>query len=367
LEDKGFPLCGDCARRQSEDTSLIQVVSPEGCFICRGMTAHIPALQRRVLREVRRYEFKTFTVGLIVPSDIQEREDQLRSELKIRGMETFKAQAAATIAAFIKKSARKKIDRGHPELSVLVDLNQDVITAAAKSLFVYGRYTKPKGVSQRREYCDECAGRGCDVCGDGYSKTPSVEEILGRRLMKTLRSPRVKFTWVGSEDIDSSVYAPGRPFIAEVKNPKLRKIPSKFTVTSGKGALRIMRTKVLKSRPISIPPFVFKTRAFVKPLSDQIPVLGPSKVKRFKGMIVNYTNNKGKSTRKRVYSIRVEKKGSALIAEVKLDGGLPVKRIVSGESASPSLSELLGIPLVCSGFDILGVQELGPFELEKRN
>jgi len=38
-----------------------------------------------------------------------------------------------------------------------------------------------------------------------------------------------------------------------------------------------------------------------------------------------------------------------------MDGGLPVKRLVSGEAVSPSLSESIGIPLRCERFDIMRV------------
>jgi tRNA U54 and U55 pseudouridine synthase Pus10 len=75
------------------------------------------------------------------------------------------------------------------------------------------------------------------------------------------------------------------------------------------------------------------------------------------GTTIQHRNNKGKTVYKKVYSIRVGRETGGLEAEIKLDGGLPVKRLISGESVSPSLSEVLGVPLVCRGFDILRVWE----------
>ena len=197
-------------------------------------------MERRVVRQIRRYEFKTFSVGMIIPSEVQEREDQLRSDLQIRGMETIKSQTAREITDFVRKKTSRKVDRMHPELTVLVDLDRDEVSATAKSVFVYGRYTKPKGVSQRREFCEKCSGRGCGECHGGYADIPSMEEVLGRRFTKIFRSSRAKFTWIGSEDTDSVVYPPGRPFIVEVKDPDSRKTPAGLTLATGRARAKVV-------------------------------------------------------------------------------------------------------------------------------
>ena len=48
--------------------------------------------------------------------------------------------------------------------------------------------------------------------------------------------------------------------------------------------------------------------------------------------------------------------------DAELDGGLPVKRFVSGELVSPSVSEVLKTEVRCSRFDIREVKETGEFE-----
>jgi len=77
---------------------------------------------------------------------------------------------------------------------------------------------------------------------------------------------------------------------------------------------------------------------------------------------IQFRNNKGKTVHKRVYSLKIQRRGQGLVAEIKLDGGLPVKRLVSGGSVSLSLSELFGTPLNCQRFDILRVWESGKFK-----
>lgn len=349
-----FSLCIQCASRQTEADEF-DPTDAAHCFICRGLTKRASLIGPKVLRQATKYDFRTFSVGIIISPEVQEREDQVRSELQMRGGQTIKSQLSREIASFISKRTKRRVDRLHPDLTVLVDLRSGSVSMVAKSLFVYGRYSKPRGVSQRRELCERCGGRGCDDCKDGYSKSPSMEEVLGRRLVRILHSTAVKFTWLGSEDRESLVRAPGRPFIAEVKNPRRRLIPSAMHLATGMGLSRVAGLKPLKGRPESIPSFVFKTEALVEPLEAFPADLRAAS--RMGGELVEYRNNKGKKVLKKVYSVRVKKRGKLLVAEMKIDGGLPVKRLVSGESTSPSLSEVLKTPLKCQRFDILRVWE----------
>jgi len=92
----------------------------------------------------------------------------------------------------------------------------EMVEVTSKPLFLYGRYTKPRGVAQRVLFCEECNGRGCERCrGTGYSSSPSVEGIVSKRLGALLGSKKFKFTWFGSEDPDSIVYPPGRPMVVD--------------------------------------------------------------------------------------------------------------------------------------------------------
>ncbi len=358
-----YALCSTCAERQGKQAQF-ETARGTGCFICRGLTSRFPEIGRVVVGRVRRYHFKTFSIGVIVPSGIQEREDQLRSELKVRGEETIKSQLGRTISDAVRKRTRRRVDRQHPDITALVDLDRDTITVTARSVFVYGRYTKPSGVPQRRELCDRCRGRGCEACQSGYKKGVSVEEVLEKRLGKILRSPRAKFTWLGSEDAESAVLAPGRPFVAEFKGPKRRRVPRVIAARTGKGTVTVSRLKLLKGKPVSVPSFTFKTRVFIKPesrLQDLPDGLGNT----MRGALIRFRNNKDKIVEKKVYSLSVQKRGAGLVAEIKLDGGLPVKRLISGGSVSLSLAELLKTPLSCQRFDILRVWESGSFKFGK--
>jgi tRNA pseudouridine synthase 10 len=358
-----FALCDVCAERQGDRTQFGRAKSAD-CFICSGLTSRFMEIGGRVARTLTGYQFKSFSIGLIVPSGVQEREDQLRSDLKVRGREAIKAQLGRSIIDYVRRKTGRKVDRLHPDITVLVDLVRDTLAVTAKSVFVSGRYTKPSGVPQKRELCERCKGRGCEECEAGYKKGISVEKVLETRIGRILRSPRAKLTWLGSEDPESIVFPPGRPFVAEFKAPKRRSVPSHLSARTGKGSLKVTGLRVLKGRPISVPSFVFKTRAIIEAEGQIGGPLGGT-ARKMRGTMIQFRNSKGKIVEKKVYSVRLGRRPKGLVAEIKLDGGLPVKRLVSGGSVSLSLAELLKTPLTCQRFDILRVWESGSFEFGK--
>ncbi len=357
-----FALCETCCRRQG-DGQQFNVVRPKGCFICEGLTAKIDSLSKKVLRSVRGYEFSTFSIGVILPLGVQEREDQVRSDLKMRGRETIKSEISREISRYVSRVTRRRVDKLRPDLTALIDMAGQVVQLSTKPVFIHGRYTKPEGIAQRRGFCEHCNGRGCAACENtGYSRESSVESIVGSKLGRLMKSSKMKFTWLGREDAESQVHRPGRPFVVELKSPGKRVPPRKLRMATGKGRIELSRLKVLPGRPIRLPNFVFKTRVVmrssVRVESQNLRLLA----KQMKMAQVQFQTSKGKLVHKTVHSIRARVVGDSIVAEIKMDGGLPVKRLVGGESVSPSISELLKTPLVCEKFDILRVWEKGEFE-----
>ena len=354
-----FRLCRFCRDRQGAGGFGLPLAGDEdGCFICEGLSGDLGAITEKVISRMDKFEFRTFSIGLIIPHGVQEREDTLRSDLKMRGGETFKSELAGRIGRAVVKgiSGRKrKVDRLHPDATVLVDIGNGTAEVTSKPLFLYGRYTKPRGVAQRRLFCEGCNGRGCEKCqGSGYSNSPSVEGLVSRRLGVLLGSKRFKFTWFGSEDSDSMVFPPGRPMVIESKNPRRRRSPKALRLRSGKGGLMVSGLRVV-TKKLEHPAFTFMTRAVIR-AERRVAGEDLARLQReMKNALVQYRNNKGRLVDKRIYFVKANARGKKITAEIKLDGGLPVKRLVSGEAVSPSFSESMRMPLRCERFDIMRV------------
>ncbi len=297
-----------------------------------------------------------------MPAEIQEREDELRSELKIRGRETVKSQFSRMISEAVGIQTDKKVNRFKPDVTILVNAGTSAVELQARPLFIYGRYSKPRNIPQRRSFCPNCNGRGCHQCaGTGYVQTPNVESIVGSKLCKLMGANRAKFTWFGSEDPDSRVLPPGRPFVLELKNPRKRIPPRRLNLVTGRGAIRLLGLRALVDRPIKLPSFVFKTRVVMK-ASVKIAKDGLRELRKMNGATIRFDSGRGRVVYKKVYSVRTKVRGMRVISDIRMDGGLPVKRLVSGEDVSPSISELLKTPLECERFDILRVWERGEFQ-----
>ncbi len=362
LAPQAYKLCQMCAERQGAGASFEIVPGPE-CSVCAGVMDRVSEMVDVATRRVRAYHFHTFAIGVSVPDGVQEREDELRSELKLKGNETIKTQAARLVASRLSEELGKRVDRQRPDVTLLADFGAGDVTVASRPAFIYGRYTKPAGVSQRRTDCEECRGSGCKKCrGTGYKREQSVEEALRRKVSAFSGSQKMTFTWLGSEDRESRVCPPGRPFIVEVKNPKKRTLPKRFGARLTRGLVSVTSARMLPSKPVRIPAFRFLTRIRAKAATRVGPEGLADLRSRFRRAAVRFDRPHNRPTVKTVYRVSARAKGRTLFIDAELDGGLPVKRFVSGELVSPSVSEVLKTEVGCRSFDICRVREIGEFE-----
>jgi tRNA pseudouridine synthase 10 len=321
------------------------------------------AMTANVAERAKEYEFRTFSVGLSMPEGVQEREDEVRSSMKLKGRETIKTQLSKTIAAGVERLLKKRPDKLNPDLTAVVDVAGSQAKIHSRSLFFYGRYTKPRGVSQRKERCAKCSGSGCETCRmTGFTRLVSVESLVGSRLASDAGAESVKFTWLGSEDPDSKVSQPGRPFVAELKNPRRRKIPRGFLAKTRRGLVRVSLGRLLQSRPTRLPRFRFRTSITAKAARRIAPPELKELSRVFRNAEVVFERPNERPVSKRVYSAVAKARGKDLSIDAELDGGLPVKRFVSGELVAPSVSQVLKTEVRCRSFDIRGVKETGKFE-----
>lgn len=356
-----YKLCPQCAERHGGSQAF---EAAEGdCFVCQGLMDKVPSLGLAAARKAGRYEFGTFSVGVSMPEGIQEREDELRSDLRLKGNETIKTQASKAIAAEVAAKLGKRVDRLRPDLTFLVSLGDGEVTISSKPVFYYARYTKPAGIPQKREFCTHCSGAGCKKCRQtGYEQKPSVESQIRKKLQAYARSEKMIFTWLGSEDRESRVFPPGRPFLAEVKNPVKRSVPKKFGTRFRGGQVAVSSGKVLPSKPVKLPSFKFRT-AIIATAASKVPAEGLAELRsRFRKTEVRFERPHNRPTSKTVYRADARAKGRTLQIDAELDGGLPVKRFVSGELVSPSVSEVLKTEVRCRTFDICAVKETGKIE-----
>ena len=331
-----YRLCHRCAERQGGGSQNFEIVGGTDCSICSGMMGHTATMAVLAARKASRYQFGSFTVGVSLPDGVQEKEDELRSNLKLKGNETVKIQAARLIAAELSRELRKRVDRQRPDLTILADFGSGDVVVTSRPLYYYARYTKPGKISQKRSFCEQCRGAGCEKCkGTGFERKPSVEGLLRRKLSGFTGSEKMTFTWLGSEDRESRVLQPGRPFLVEIKNPKKRGLPRKFGARARGGLVSVTRGRVLPSKPVKLPAFRFRTKIQAVAATKVTPDALAELKSRVRGAAVRFDRPHNRPTVKMVYKASGRLIGRTLFIDAELEGGLPLKRFVNCDLVSP--------------------------------
>src|SRR3989441_9523706 len=129
-----YELCEPCSLRQGFREAL--ATDPRRCFICRGLTTRVDEIRSDIQRRLRGYEFRTFSVGLSLPEGMQEREDQLRAEYKLKGRETIKAWLSKSLSERVARATHRRADNKNPGDCVLAGFGAAKGAADAKPMFI---------------------------------------------------------------------------------------------------------------------------------------------------------------------------------------------------------------------------------------
>ncbi len=353
-----YKLCDRCLGRQfpgkvmnnrARGTSLRKAVdqiplNSDSCFICSHLMRSLFDIGRRAVDATDNYQFSTFAVGTTISPRLSESEDALRAEFKLRGGETIKSEITREVARTIARETGRQRSFGNHDIALLIDPLLGSTQVTPSSVFIQGRYTKRiRGISQKRSKCTDC-GSGCPSCDyTGLSKSPSIEGEIGGYLLAKFGGSRVIISWIGGEDHQSLVLGIGRPFFAEVQKP-MKRWPI-MRAKNLKNGVRVTGVKVLPGPPTFSPKFRLRVRAtidLVEPISKN--VVDRLEASFTRKEVTAYSPNKRRYFRKMVYSVKaVNIKEHGFTARIYCDGGLNIKRLVSGErgEVSPSVSEVL--------------------------
>lgn len=368
-------LCKHCLVRQINSTenalrSRVRGSSPKTCIVCQGLMSNLRSVAKEIVSQLSSYDYDTFQIGSSIPTEIQEAEDMVRSEFKLMGGETLKSALSRELRRLVSERTGKTWEYRNPDLVVHVKPLSGEVYIRPKSLFLYGRYVKKtRGLLQKKRTCRICRGRGCEDCHfAGKADDPSVEDRLSERVLNHFKGRRLKITWIGGEDPESLVLGNGRPFYAEVIEPKVRTLEKSSILDPG-GDVFISTAELTdgnKQRNIN---FIFRAKVQAS-LGGRI---GRYKANR---LLASFRDREievhpvggNKVLKRRVYGISVDKlEGREAGLEIRCDGGVSVKGLVGDEGfgrsvvyVSPNISEVLGMPCKCVYFDVVEVEHPAP-------
>lgn len=331
--------------------------------------------------ELLKVEFDTFVVGCKLPKEIVEKDQEISDELDF-DVEIIKKEVNREIGKLLEANLEQNVDFDGEDVLVMADfrriLKEDMenpvkVRLQINPIFIEGRYRKlVRGIPQTKWPCTKCKGRGCEECNfTGKQYSESVEELLSETVLKHTNGYEAKFHGAGREDIDVRMLGTGRPFVLEIKEPKVRKIDlekiSEEVAEVAEGKTEYLNLKFSERKrkaeiKVSSPDTYKVYRALVK-CEDDIKEEDLEKLQSLH-MIQQRTpirvshRRADKIREKEVKNIEakfIDSKTFEMI--IKTEGGLYIKELISSDEgrSNPSVTEVLGTQAICAELDVIEV------------
>ena len=328
--------------------------SNHSCYICKNLFDNLDHFLKLMLDSSFDYKFRTFSIGTIIKPSIVDRDDALKSEFKLRGIDGIKSDITKELVKLFSKKTKKITNYIDPEIIFTVNLKEPSCNLYSKPIVISGRYTKSKrGYSQKQKSCDNCSGKGCRSCNfHGISEFNSVEGVISKLIFKKFGGTTTKFTWIGGEDKSSLVLGSGRPFIVKLQNPLKRKIKLSDYASD---FISIFNLKIIDDSPKT--PLKFSSLATIKISTDsKFDAENLKKLKNLKNSPIIVSEKSGRSYEKKIFDINYKKTSDQIIlVKIRVEGGLPIKRFVIGNDVTPNISETIGTHCIPEEFDFLEI------------
>jgi tRNA pseudouridine synthase 10 len=349
-------------------------VAPK-CFLCEGTFELMEPLTEKALAAMQGYEYTTFLVGIEVPVEVVEREDEFKAAFNLAHSESIKHEFGRLFGKAIATCTGKEAEYLKPDVVAVINPFLGKVRLQVNPLFVAGRYRKlVRDIPQSKWYCSNCRGRGCEKCGGTGKLYPeSVEELSSRPLLEATEGEETSFHASGREDIDARMLGTGRPFVIEISKPKKRFFDLKgIEAKINAGAIGKVQVSHLRFADRDVVRHLKKGEGsqkkyrllaeFEKEISDEEMHLLEEKLTS--ALIKQQTPLRVVHRRadlmreKYIYKLKVKRVSlKRALMEIHCQGGLYVKELVSGDEGrtNPNVSDLLGNRAKTLKLDVLKV------------
>ncbi len=372
--------------------SSVEELKEFHCDICQNLLDQefIKKLVNESIIKLRGYEFNHFLAGSVFPPAIKEFEEELRVRLGITSGEIIKTNFNRLFGSILSNILQIGVEFQQPDMLIVVKLqnqSQYSIDLQPNPVYIKGRYMKfSRSIPQTHWICRECQGlkinsasrEPCTYCdGKGHMYSTSIEEEISPPILLLSQGSESKFHGAGREDVNARCLGEGRPFIVEIKNPKIRTLDlvliKELINQSNKvavGNLQYATRKEMQTYKVDAETRAKSYRALTEihePITEQefLEKLEEAKKKLVGNIIFQRTplrvihRRADLVRKKKILSIEgVWLDPVHIVLYVTSQGGTYIKELISGDSnrTSPSFSEIFGIPMICAELDVLSVK-----------
>ncbi len=344
------------------------------CELCEGKLQKIEEMAKEALKRIEGYEFNNFLVGAKIPETVIEAEDSLRARHEIRWGETIKSEFTREIGKVLSRLTKKQVEYKKPDLVITFNPFNGEINFQVNPLFIEGRYRKiAVGFPQSKWLCKKCGGKGCERCGGTGKMYPeSVQEIIEKPVLRLSLGERTEFHASGREDVDAKVLGKGRPFVIEVKNPKIRnfdlkKVEEEINQTGKVEVSNLCFAEKETVRKIKLLERAKKLyKALVEVEEGRITEKDLAEIEeKFTDVTIKQSTPRrvlhrrsDKTRTKHVYKVEA-RKISPKTFELKIEsqGGLYIKELIDGDEGRtvPNMADTLQKKLKCKELTVLDI------------
>ncbi|MCS3901663.1 tRNA pseudouridine(54/55) synthase Pus10 [Methanococcus voltae] len=378
-------LKDDITREENEseeNESNIFLTPEQKCPWCKDVfnIQNLEEIADKIVEALSEYEFDRFLIGTRLPKRIKELEKDLETTFNEKNTESLRNEFGRELGKILTKKLEKPVDKETPDIVVMVNPYNQKIYLQINPIFIKGRYRKTKrGIPQSHWDCRSCRGKGCEKCNfTGKQYPTSVEEIIAEPVMNIAKGSGEALHAAGREDIDVKMLGKGRPFVIEVKEPKVRKmdllkIMDEINKIEGvevsdleygvKNDVRFFKNEPHTKTYCALVSIVdeelenhdFENDKIVE-LSEKLENLRidqrtPHRVSHRRADLVRVRNIY------KAWCEPIDEKSFKLT--VYCDGGLYIKELISGDEGrtKPSISEILDIPCYCKLLTVMEVHD----------
>jgi tRNA pseudouridine synthase 10 len=303
-------------------------------------------------------QIKRIDIGTNLPFQIYEREDNIRSLFKIKGIPNIKNHYNTLIRKEITKDDSYSIDHFNPDLKIEIFIDNNLnfnLKYKTRDIILLGRYNKcQKGLIQRIKY-REGKNEQTDLKNfrSQLQEIYTIEDIVLNFLNSQFLADSIKISWLGSEDKDSLVLGNGRPFIIRIVNPLNNTFEKEYEIQNK----LFFSFKEISYDEINLyNKYKIKLRVYVRVIEEN---LEPGDLEKSIPNLIGETifKTKGKIVKRIIYSSNfkvIDNKNFEL--DLVLDNGIPIKQLIGGqESINPCVSNLINKKCECVFFDICDI------------
>ncbi len=365
-------------RRGKVIRNLLNCLNPElstnfekqkPCFLCDNIFERTEDIVKIISPD---FEFFTFHAGTKIPEEIMKKEEMLKEKYGLQYQESIKQELNRELGKEIGAIIGKEFKREKEDVTILLHPYDSKVEYIINPLFIYGRYNKlVRGIPQTKWFCTKCKGRGCAKCGNtGKMYDISVEELISELFLKETKGADSSFHGAGREDIDVLMLGNGRPFVLEIKSPKIRDIDLQKLELEvnqmNEGKVRISGLCFVEKEIVEKIKNTHMRKTYLAEIDACLTEDEKKKIEEFfiDRDIYQETPNRvvhrraDKTRIRKVYKVLTSKENCSSL-EIYCDGGLYIKELISGdeERTNPSIAELLGKNIKCVLLNVISIEE----------